>query len=194
VWLRIVLIVGAGALAYANSLDGPFILDDHLSIVSSPHIRQWWPLSSLLFPERESPVAGRPLVNVSFAINYLTGGLAVRGYHVGSIAIHILCAMLLFGVVRRTLTLPRLPSVFGQRSVDLAFASALIWVVHPLNTEAVDYITERTESMMGLFYLLTLYLAIRAVDSPRSAVWQGAAVVSCALGMAARNRWSPRRS
>jgi tetratricopeptide (TPR) repeat protein len=183
VWLRIVLIVGAGALAYANSLNGPFILDDHSSIVSSPHIRRWWPPSSLLFPERESPVAGRPVVNVSFAINYFFGGLAVRGYHAGNIAIHILCAVLLFGIVRRTLTLPRLRSVFGQRSVDLAFASALVWVLHPLNTETVDYITERTESMMGLFYLLTLYLAIRAVDSHRSAAWQSAAVVSCALGM-----------
>jgi len=173
----------SGALVYANSLTGPFILDDQLSIVDSPYIRRFSPLSRLLVPERESPVAGRPVVNVSFAINYMLGGLEVRGYHLGNIAIHIVCAVLLFGIVRRTLSLPRLRSAFGRRSIDLAFASALIWMLHPLNTEAVDYLTERTESMMGLFYLLTLYSAIRAVVSRRSAVWQAAAVVACALGM-----------
>lgn len=182
-WLRAALIVLSGALAYANSLAGPFILDDQLSIVDSPYIRRLLPLSRLLFPERESPVAGRPIVNVSFAVNYLLGGLEVRGYHVGNIAIHILCALLIVGIVRRTLTLPRLQPELGARSVDLAFASALIWMLHPLNTEAVDYITERTESMLGLFYLSTLYLALRAVDSRRSAAWQAAAVISCGLGM-----------
>jgi protein O-mannosyl-transferase len=183
VWLSVALIVLVGALAYANSLSGPFILDDDLSIVTSPYIRSLTPLSRVLFPERESPVAGRPVVNVSLALNYRLGGLAVRGYHLGNVAIHILCALLLFGVVRRTLNLPALWPAFGRRSRDLAFASALIWMLHPLNTEAVDYVTERTESLMGLFYLLTFYAAIRAIASRRSAAWQAAAVVSCALGM-----------
>jgi len=182
-WLPVALIVLFGALAYANSLSGPFILDDDLSIVTSPYIRSLTPLSRLLFPERESPVAGRPVVNVSLAINYRLGGLDVRGYHVGNVAIHILCALLLFGVVRRTLNHPALRPAFGRRSRDLAFASALIWMLHPLNTETVNYITQRTESLMGLFYLLTFYSAIRAIDSRRSAAWHAAAVVSCALGM-----------
>ena len=182
-WLRAALIVLSGVLVYANSLAGPFILDDQLSIVDSPYIRRLLPLSRLLFPERESPVAGRPIVNVSFAVNYMLGGLEVRGYHIGNIAIHILCAVLLFGIIRRTLNLPALQPAFGRRSIDLAFASALIWLLHPLNSEAVDYITERTESLMGLFYLLTLYSAIRAVGSRRPGAWQVAAVASCAFGM-----------
>jgi hypothetical protein len=105
----------AGVLVYSNSLSGPFVYDDQLSIVENRYIRQLSSPSRLFFPERELPVAGRPLVNVSFAINYAIGGLEVRGYHVWNVAIHILCALLLFGVVRRTLDLPRLRSVSPER-------------------------------------------------------------------------------
>src|SRR5207247_7884354 len=93
-----------------------------------------------------------------------------------------------------------------ERSLDLAFAIALIWVVHPLNSEAVDYITQRTESMMALFYLLTLYCAVRAATAqswrpplggPRGPAeaghhvrfelaWTSAAIACCALGMASK--------
>jgi len=177
------LIVLAGVLVYSNSLSGPFVYDDQLSIVENRYIRQLSSPSRLFFPERELPVAGRPLVNVSFAINYAIGGLEVRGYHVWNIAIHIFCALLLFGVVRRTLDLPRLRERFAGRSTTLAFASALIWMLHPLNTEAVDYLTQRTELMMGLFYLATLYAAIRGASARRPGVWQTVSVLSCALGM-----------
>jgi hypothetical protein len=184
--IRAGLILLAGALTYWNSLSGPFIFDDQHSVVENRQIRQLWPLTSVLFPERESPVAGRPLVNVSFAINYAIGGLEVRGYHMWNVATHLLCAWLLFGVVRRTLGLPSLQARFGSWSADLAFATALIWVLHPLNTEAVDYLTQRTESMMALFYLLTMYASIRALHSPRATLWQATAVLSCALGMACK--------
>ena len=62
----------------------------------------------------------------------------------------------------------------------LAFAIALLWVLHPLATDAVTYITQRTESLMGFCYLLTLYASLRGVDRP---VWQVVAVAACALGM-----------
>jgi len=186
IWWRAGLIVVAGALAYSNSLSGPFVYDDQLSIVENRYIRQLSSPTRVLFPERELPVAGRPLVNVSFAINYAMGGLEVRGYHVWNVATHILCALLLFGIVRRTLNLASLQSRFAGTSTDLAFAAALIWMLHPLNTEAVDYLTQRTELMMGLFYLATLYAAIRAYASPRAAFWQTASVLSCALGMACK--------
>ena len=186
IWWRAGLIVLAGALAYWNSLSGPFILDDQLSIVSNRYIRQLWSFSRVLFPERELPVAGRPLVNISFAINYAIGGLEVRGYHIGNVAIHLLCAILLFGVVRRTLNSASLRDRFARTSANLAFAVALIWMLHPVNTEAVNYLTERTESMMGLFFLATLYAGIRAVTSPRTATWQTVSVLSCTLGMACK--------
>ena len=107
VWTRrvfpILLIVAAGAATYWNSLGGPFIWDDQISVVTNRTIQHLWPLSDPLRPPRETPVAGRPIVNLSFAINYAIGGLSEAGYHVGNIAVHIACALLLFGIVRRTL-------------------------------------------------------------------------------------------
>jgi tetratricopeptide (TPR) repeat protein len=182
--LAAVLVV-AGLLTYSNSLTGPFVYDDQVAIVENQQIRQLWN-SSVLSAERESPVAGRPVVNISFAINYALGGLDVRGYHLWSIAVHLLSGLLVFGVVRRTFELASLRRRFGSRSVTLGFAAALIWTLHPLNSEVVDYLTQRTESMMALCYLATLYASIRAISSSRAVRWQAAAVVACALGMACK--------
>ena len=181
--MRAALIVVAGAVIYANALSGPFVLDDQDTIVMNEQIRQLWPPSVVLFPALELPVAGRPVVNVSFAVNYALGGLDVRGYHLVNIAIHIACALLLFGIVGRTLNLPSLRERFGPRSTDLAFAVALIWLVHPLLTDAVDYITQRTELMLGFFYLLTLYAGIRGHLESK---WRVVAVIACVLGMASK--------
>src|SRR6202163_1213711 len=142
---RAAVIVIAGCLAYSNSLFGPFIFDDTLTIVENPQIRQWWRLGSVLLPDRELPVAGRPLVNASFAINYAIGGLGTSGYHAVNVGFHLLCALLSFGVVGPPRERPSLKKRFGPRSADLAFCVALLWTVHPLNTEAVTYVTQRTE-------------------------------------------------
>ena len=68
----------------------------------------------------------------------------------------------------------------------LALAVALIWVVHPLQTESVTYIYQRMESLMGLCYLLTLYCFVRSASSPRPRLWLEAAVVCCAAGMGSK--------
>jgi tetratricopeptide (TPR) repeat protein len=183
VWLRAAIIAIAGAIVYANALTGPFVLDDQDTVVMNEQIRQLWPPSVVLFPALELPVAGRPAVNVSFAMNYALGGLDVRGYHLLNIAIHIACGLLLFGIVRRALALPSLRERFGSRATDLAFGIALIWLVHPLATDAVDYVTQRTELMLGLFFLLTFYASIRALDRPG---WRIVAVAAAALGMASK--------
>ena len=59
-------------------------------------------------------------------------------------------------------------------------------MAHPLLSETVEYVTQRTESMMGLFFLLTLYAAIRAGRAPRPIRWQIVSIASCALGMATK--------
>ena len=86
-----------------------------------------------------------------------------------------MCGLALFGIARR---------VAAVRA--RAFAIALIWTVHPLNTEAVNYVTQRTESLMALFYLSTLYCAIRAHERQRRGRWEAAAIAACALGMASK--------
>jgi protein O-mannosyl-transferase len=184
-WWRAVIIVLMALLAYANSLSGPFIFDDLVSIVENQQIREWWNLATVLFPRRELPTAGRPLVNFSFAVNYALGGLDVRGYHLVNLACHLLSGLLVFGIVRRTLELPSLRLRFTGTALNLGFAAALLWTLHPLNTEAVNYLTQRTELMMALFYLLTLYASIRATSS-RPRAWRAIAVVSCIAGMACK--------
>ena len=181
---RCAVIVVAGLLAYANGLDGPFVFDDYRAIVQNQTLRDP-SLSAALSPPRETPVAGRPLVNLSLAINYAAGGMKTRGYHVTNLVIHLLAALVLLGVIRRTLELggghPRLHA----HALDIAFVSALIWMLHPLQSEVVNYVTQRTTSMAGLALLVTLYCSIRALGSPPGR-WTAAAVLACAAGMACK--------
>src|SRR5437016_450047 len=93
--LAALLLLVSGALVYANSLHGPFIFDDRRTITDNTTIRQLWPLTTVLRPERQTAVAGRPIANLSFAINHALGGERVEGYHVWNIAIHILAALTL---------------------------------------------------------------------------------------------------
>ena len=167
--------------AYSNSFRGPFVIDDQASVVQNPDIRELTRLDRVLSPRRDSPVAGRPLVNLSFAIDYAVSGLGVTAYHITNLAWHIACAWLLFGVVRRTLALPSMPPPVAADAPNLALAVALVWSVHPLTTEVVDYLSQRTESMMAFFLLLTLYGAIRS-DGAANRGWHGLAIVACLAG------------
>jgi protein O-mannosyl-transferase len=178
------VIVAAGLLTYWNSLGAPFVWDDETSIVRNATIQRLWPLWQPLLPPRETPVAGRPIVNLLFAVNYAIGGLSETGYHVGNLVLHIACALLLFGLVRRTLLGRRLRARFADSATGMALMAALIWMLHPIQSEVVDYVTQRTESTMALFFLLTLYCALRARDE--GGFWQILSVTACALGMASK--------
>lgn len=182
---RIVLagagIVLAALAAYHNSLSGPFVFDDPKSITENVTIRPPWSMSALLSPPADATVGGRPLTNLSLALNYAMGGTDVWGYHAVNLVIHMLAGLALFGVVRRTLvgrggapaiavlgwgrgTPPPTGAAANGDATLLAFAVALLWTVHPLQTEAVTYVVQRTESLMGLCYLLTLYCFIRGAE------------------------------
>jgi protein O-mannosyl-transferase len=180
------VIVAAGVTVYRNSVHLPFFWDDLQSIVNNPTIRRLWPLPGPLAPPLETPMAGRPVVNLSLAVNYASGGLNVEGYHWLNVGVHVLCAILLFAIVRRTFSGRRLAPLFERGANATALTVALIWMLHPLQTEAVVYVTQRTESMMALFFLVTLYAAIRARRAPRPEWWEAAAVIACGLGMASK--------
>ena len=109
--------------------------------------------------------SGRPLINLSFAINYAMGGYAVWGYHAFNLLIHLSGGLVLFGVIRRTLRQPVLATRFGSKAIPIAAAAATLWALHPLQTESVTYIVQRAEALMGLCYLLTLYCFIRGAES-----------------------------
>ena len=195
------LIVVAGAWAYATSFRGVFALDDVRAIVRNETIRSLWPLPGPLAPPGRSTVAGRPIANLSFAINYaFAAGAATPAtetparpapldpapFHAGNLVIHLLAAVTLFGVARRTLLSPPLAAGFGRAAPWLAGAVALLWVVHPLTTAAVTYVVQRVESLMSLFYLLVVYCSIRVGEGRRAGWWTAAAIASCALGMATK--------
>ena len=201
VWAAAGLLVLAVTAAYGNSFHGPFIFDDNPSIVENGSIRHLWSGQVLTAPPEALTVVGRPVVNLSLAINYALGGLNVEGYHAVNLAIHILAALALFGLVRRTLLLPALVERFGPASTGLALAVALLWAIHPLQTESVTYIVQRAEALVGLFYLLTFYCFVRGATSARGFdlahpalsmvegrgwVWYAAAAGDSALGMASK--------
>jgi Flp pilus assembly protein TadD len=177
------LILAAILVAYANSFSGPFIFDDVFWIPANPHIRHLWPLWDALQPPPVSGGTGRPLVCLTLALNYALSGLDPWSYHVFNLAIHACAALVLFGIVRRTLQGRRLRERFGAHANDLAAAIAILWAVHPMQTESVTYVIQRMESLMGLFLLLTLYCVIRGHDSPRRLWWYAGAAACCALGM-----------
>jgi Flp pilus assembly protein TadD len=178
---RAAVIAAVILAAYSNSFRGPFVIDDQASVVQNPDIRDIGRLDRVLSPRPDSPVAGRPLVNLTFAIDFAVGGLEVTGYHVTNLVWHIACAWLLFGVVRRTLAQPSMPPAVSENAANLALAVALLWGVHPLTTEVVDYLSQRTESMMAFFVLLTLYAALRSHGSSGRG-WHALAIVACLTG------------
>ena len=159
------LLIAAGLLAYHNSFQGPFIFDDLDSIRDNPHIRHLWPLTEPMITSPKLAVQGRPVECLTLALNYAWDGLNVRGYHAFNLALHLASALVLFGVLRRTFESERLHARFATPAPWLAAAIALIWEVHPLQTESVTYIVQRSELLMGLFLLLTLYCFIRGVES-----------------------------
>jgi tetratricopeptide (TPR) repeat protein len=177
-------IVAATFAAYAGCLGGPFLYDDVDSIVGNASIRH---LFTALRPPPGVTVSGRPVLNLSFALNYAVSGTSVWSYHALNVAIHAAAALLLFGIVRRTLALSRAGRIPGGREAAVAFAVALLWALHPLQTESVAYVVQRAESLMGLFYLLAFYAFIRfAAPTKGGPVWAALAVASCLLGMATK--------
>ncbi|MBU0717827.1 MAG: tetratricopeptide repeat protein [Planctomycetes bacterium] len=177
-WLPAVLAVIA-VLAYLSSFSGAFVFDDPVHIHANPHIQHLWPPWDLLQEHR-------PVVALSLAVNYAIGKFDVFGYHLFNLTVHILAGLTLYGVVRRTFLREPLAARYGGSAAWLALAVASIWVVHPLQTQAVTYIIQRGESLMGLFYLLTLYCVIRGLSARRPNWWYAGAVISCALGMGSK--------
>ena len=193
-----VLLVLAVLGAYLNSFGGPFIFDDELWITKNPTIQRLWPIGSVFWPPAGTIFCGRPVLNLSLAINHAISGADVWSYHALNLAVHIAAGLALFGIVRRTLLLGK-TETRRARSTPLAFFTALLWLLHPLQTEAVTYVIQRAESLMAMFYLLTLYCFIRSVEDPEaknrkleaeghpiSGRWLLASVFCCVLGMATK--------
>lgn len=187
-WWPLLLIAAAGLVAYANGLGHPFLFDDRGAILDNETIRSLW--TSLAGGPDQFPTAGRPLLNASFALNYALGELSPWGYQATNLLLHVLCGLLLFALTRRVIDLPRMPAVLTPHTptfaTGFATALALLWVVHPLNSEIVNYATQRSEALMGLALLTTMYCGVRGMTAADPTRWYVASVVACAAGMASK--------
>ena len=182
-WLAPLFVVFAGAVVYSNSFHAPFFFDDTTAIVKNPQICS---LNPFKFPPLgPTTVTGRPVLIFTFAVNYAIARLRVEIYHATNLAIHLLAALFLYGIVRRTLLRKQIwGNRFDGSATWLAAMVAVLWVVHPLNTQSVTFICQRAESLAGLFFLASIYWLIRSADGNKW--WGVAAVFACGLGMASK--------
>lgn len=171
---------------YARAANGPFVFDDRTAIVANESVHRLWPLAAVLAQPADLTTSGRPVVALSYALDYAIAGPDPRVFRATNLAIHLLCALVLAGVLKRTLQGPRLAPRFAIHADGIAFAAASLFAVHPLASEAVCYSSARSESLMALFYLSTLYFAIRARGSTHPWAFVAAAIACCALGMASK--------
>jgi tetratricopeptide (TPR) repeat protein len=183
-WLGAALLLAIIFAAYHNSLNVPFIFDDADSIPQNSSIRHF---TTAFSPPQSNgiTVSGRPILNATFALNYAISGVNRVGFHVGNILIHALAALTLWVVVRRTLQSSVFVGKFSQNATTLAWFISALWAVHPLQTESVTYTVQRAESLVGLFYLLTLYGFIRYASN-RSWRWFLFTGLACLLGMGSK--------
>lgn len=179
--LAALVILVVGGAAYVNSLWGVFVFDDIRMIVEGAQVRD---LRSTLTLD---PTA-RPVTMFTLALNYAVDGLNPLGYHAVNITIHLAAGLVLLGIIRRTLRTAPLREHFATDATVLATLIALLWVVHPIQTQSVTYIIQRGESLMGLCYLLVIYCVIRAAGARRGAAmaWQLAGIGAFIVGMGAK--------
>jgi tetratricopeptide (TPR) repeat protein len=180
-------------LCYANTFSSPFLFDDYNFIVKNNPKLQIDELSFSKLKEAtiESTGKKRPLATISLAINYYFSGTDTTSYHLVNIVIHILTGIFLFFLFRITLALTETRKgenttlVFPTKThYWVAFIAVLIWLLHPLQTNAVTYIVQRMTSMAALFFILSLLCYVKGrilVSTKASAVRIGTLMGGCAV-------------
>ncbi|MDD2851545.1 MAG: tetratricopeptide repeat protein [Desulfuromonadaceae bacterium] len=157
---QIVIICLLGVAAYSNTLQIEFVFDDFGRIVNNITIRE---LTFFLTPA--SFAKSRYVCDVSFALNYALHGLNPVGYHVFNLSIHLITSLLVYATVQCLFQTPRLASdsQSPRFASYLPFCVSLLFVAHPVQTQAITYIVQRYTSLATLFYVLSiaLYLMFR---------------------------------
>jgi protein O-mannosyl-transferase len=164
----------AGGLVYLNALHNPFVYDDFHTVVDNPSLHSLANLPAIVLY-----AVTRPLVNLSYAIDYAAWGSGPFGFHLTSLLLHMLNVALLFVLAQRLVDDSR-EAVQGRYGVA-AFGAAALFAVHPVMSEAVGYISGRSEVLCGSFFLAGLLCGRRWLRGGRSR-W---AVLTIAAWMAA---------
>lgn len=142
-------------IIYLPSLNGDFVFDDHKIIKNNPLVNVS-KLSQIIniLPTTDT---SRRIGMMSFALNYYWGGTNPFGYHLVNVIIHFLNGLVLFFLSYTILTLPLVAKEWRGNALTLSFFGSMLWLVHPIQTQAVSYIVQRVTSLATLFYLLSLY-------------------------------------
>jgi Flp pilus assembly protein TadD len=160
-------------LIYSHTLSTPFIFDDKNNIESNPHIRlSQITLKGLAKAAFDSPSHQRPVSNISFALNYYLHGYNVVGFRFVNILIHIISGIILYFFIQTTFRTPALRSRDGNHRW-IPFFAAIIWMVHPVQTQSVSYVVQRMNSLSAMFYILSilLYAYFRLTQHKRKKGW-----------------------
>jgi len=170
--LLLCLLAAIIILIYSGTLTTPFILDDIHNIRDNPHIRiPFLSFKNLTGAGFQSPLANRPVANISFALNYYFLGYNLVGFHVVNILIHLASGIFLYAFVKATLRTPTLRARYAG-SAWIPFFTAFIWLVHPLQTQSVTYLVQRMNSLAAMFYVLSLLLYVKfRLNAGNQAKW-----------------------
>ena len=184
---RIAALIAFAALVYWPSLGVPFAFDDLVNLVLNPRVQPaslgdlWQALDAR--PGRDD----RPLVMLSFALNYLWGGLDPTSYHAVNIVIHAGNGVLLYLLLKGLAAAPYSPRGLKEQLGAFAFAGALLWLVHPVNTQAVTYIVQRMASLAATFYLLAMLLFVLYRSGRLTRAWAAAGIaLAFVMGLATK--------
>jgi hypothetical protein len=161
--IAIALIVGVAFVAYSNTFHVPFQFDDRPNILDNPHVQikvlTWERVEQLI--KNTYKVTIRVFSYFTLALNFYFGEFDVFGYHWVNFFIHIASGIFLYWFLILTFHLPFLREQYESISYPVSLFASLIFISHPIQTQAVTYIVQRMASMAGMFYLLSMILYIK---------------------------------
>jgi tetratricopeptide (TPR) repeat protein len=153
-------------ITYGNTFDAAWHLDDYQNITNNPNLHKISnPTFSNLWDSLHSPVKkriSRPVAMLSFALNWYIGSNHVLGYHLVNLLIHLLTAFFLYLTMVNLLKTPNLENRYRESAGFIALLAAVLWAIHPIQTQAVTYIVQRMASLAAMFYILGIYCFIKA--------------------------------
>jgi len=182
-WAAVLVPLVLTIVAYQPSMRGPFVFDGVGEIVRNNGLRTLWPPWVPMFTGGQLPQ--RPLPYFSFALNRAACGIEPFGWHLVNVAIHLGNGLLAWYVVREVLarTAPDNGTASGRHAAAIAWATSMLWLVHPLCTQAVSYIYQRIELLAATSILASLACHLRAGRSSWPTAWRCGSVTACAGGM-----------
>ena len=170
---------------YSNTFNSPFVLDDLRKIEDNPAIRvdQFAPMEIMKAGFQSSRM--RPIAFMTLALNHSLHQYNIYGYHVVNVAIHIITGFLLYLFFSATLKTASIQHRYRRPDL-IAFFAALAWLVHPIQTQSVTYIVQRTNSLATLLFMLAFLFYIYGRQTSRARykwIWFIASAIAWALSL-----------